>query len=258
MLRCMAARRRGSSGPKSRARASGRRWPWVRLVVVVVGLAVVALPAWRAWWRWGETNPLRRGLDALEDEGCVGCHRAPDGAWRWRADDRPPESLTAIEDALRRGRPAAVGLGPRMPAAVVRPGSTAERGIVLAVGATVGLVGIPGEPELAVGYEIAGDAGCFSCHGPLGAGGVPAAGTIAGEVPGWHGRSFTGDGGEASRVRGEAVMDGARQPALPWARSRGARLAMPAYSGVLDSTEIEAVVRYVEWVRHEEIVTPEP
>lgn len=129
--------------------------------------------------------------------------------------------------------------------------------MVLAVGATAGLVGIPDEPELAVGYEIAGDAGCFSCHGALGAGGIPAAGTIAGEVPGWHGRSFKGDGGEASRIH-EAVVDGARQPTLPWARSRGSRLAMPAYTGVLDSTEIEAVVRYVEWVRHEGIVTQEP
>lgn len=128
---------------------------------------------------------------------------------------------------------------------------------MLAVGSTSGLVGIPDEPELAVGYEIAVDAGCFSCHGPLGAGGVPAGGTLTGEVPGWHGRTFDGDGGEASRIR-LAVTEGARQTTLPWARSRGDRLAMPAYAGVLDSTEIEAVVRYVEWVRHEGIVTPEP
>ena len=186
----------------------------------------------------------------------MGCHRAPDGAWRWRADGGSPESLAAVEDALRRGRPVTVGLGPAMPAAVVQSGSAAERRLVLAVGITSGLVGIPDEPELAVGYEIAVEAGCFSCHGALGAGGIPAAGTVTGEVPGWHGRAFDGDRGEASRIR-QAVAEGARQATLPWARSRGERLAMPAYSEVLDSTEIDAVVGYVEWLRHEAIVTAE-
>jgi hypothetical protein len=158
--------------------------------------------------------------------------------------------LEAVESAIRIGRPATVGVGPAMPAAVARPGSTLEGRLVLAVGATSGLVGVPDEPELEVGLEIARDAGCFGCHGPFGAGGVPAPGTVSGEVPGWYGRSPGDHGGEAARIR-RAVLEGARQPALPWARGRGARLAMPSYAGMLDSTETELLVRYVEWLRHE-------
>jgi len=218
-------------------------------MLIAVAVAVCALPTWRAVWRLGEASPLRRGLAALDSEGCVGCHRASNGAWTWRADGRVPESLAAVEDALRRGRPATVGLGGAMPASIVRDGSRVERRLVLAVGATSGLVGIPDEPELAVGYEIAIDAGCFSCHGPLGAGGVPAPGTLAGEVPGWHGRSFDAAEATTTAIR-QAVVEGARPSTLPWARRRGDRLAMPAYGGVLDSTEIESLVRYVEWLRH--------
>ena len=249
MLARMATKRRrkGRSGTRQR-RTAGRHVPGC-VLLIAVAVAVVALPAWRLWWRWGESSPLLQGLTGLETEGCMGCHRDVDGAWRWRADGRDPESLASISDAIRSGRPA-------MPSGMVRSGSALERRLVLAVGATSGLVGVPAEPELAVGFEIARDAGCFSCHGTLGVGGVRAAGTLAGEVPGWYGRTFGNGDSETTTIR-NAVADGARQPALPWSRSRGARLAMPPYRGVLDSTEIERVVRYVEWLRHEGLGTAE-
>jgi mono/diheme cytochrome c family protein len=257
MLRPMAKPRSARGRSTKRVRPATSRSKLVWIVLIAAAVAVCALPAWRAWWRLGEASPLRRGLVALESEGCVGCHRAPDGAWTWRADGRARESLAAVEHALRRGRPATIGLGGTMPAAIVRPGSVAELRVVLAVGATSGLVGIPVEPELAVGYEIATDAGCFSCHGPLGAGGVPAPGTLAGEVPGWHGRSFGTAVATTAAIR-QAVVEGARPSTLPWARRRGGRLAMPAYGDVLDSTEIESVVRYVEWLQYEGLDAASP
>src|SRR6266496_2960614 len=96
------------------------------------------------------------------------------------------------------------------------------------------------------GAEIAARSGCFSCHGPEGARGLPDPGTAQG-VPQW-------DGGVAMMfVNGEAevreyILDGIskrRSQSASAAAERGkAAIRMPAYRSVLRREDVDDLVAY--------------
>jgi len=233
------ARRARSRRP---ARARRRAWGgWAALAVA--GAAVAALPVYRAWWRSEEANPVREGLELLDEAACAACHRTG-GGWRWRGDGDGPASVEAVRDAVLNGRPRAAGFPAAMPAYATRLGAAERRAVVTAVAALEGLIGVPEDPELAAGHDVAAQMGCFGCHGPLGAGGVPNPGSLPGEVPGWLGRSLRARGAEAGRV----LRDGSRPVRLPLPGFSGPLLEMPAYGDRLDSTELELLLGYVEWL----------
>jgi mono/diheme cytochrome c family protein len=100
------------------------------------------------------------------------------------------------------------------------------------------------------GYELARDQGCFSCHGPGGAGGLPNPRSFAGFVPGWYGADFE----DLVRDRGEFdswVLEGTipRLGEHPIARHflDRQRLKMPAYAG-LTREQLDDLWAYVEWL----------
>jgi mono/diheme cytochrome c family protein len=97
------------------------------------------------------------------------------------------------------------------------------------------------------GAEIAARSGCFSCHGPEGARGLPDPGAGQG-VPQWDGgvpmMYVNGD----AEVR-EYILDGvskrrARSQSASAERERAA-IRMPAYRAALRSEEVDDLVAYV-------------
>jgi len=114
----------------------------------------------------------------------------------------------------------------------------AVRDLVLAVEAT------PAER----GYQVAFDAGCFSCHGPNGIGGVKNPGNKDGEVPGFiEGMPMMWADNE-QELR-DYILDGAparkRDDPKFQAESKGWLLHMPAYRGFLDERQVDELVAYI-------------
>ncbi len=233
--------------PPSRATATHSRH-WVGWAVVVgLVILVFALPVVRWWIERDESNLVARGLEVMEDSGCEGCHRAGDGAWTWRADARSPVSLEIVRDAILSGRQRTGSFAASMPAYLGRLEHRDWLGAQQAVGALAGLVGIPEDQELAAGHDVARDMGCFSCHGPLGAGGLANPGSLSGMVPGWYGASFRRtagrDGGVAAVIR-----SGSRPSRVPVPGLKGPVLEMPAFESRMDSTELDLLVGYLQWL----------
>ena len=109
-----------------------------------------------------------------------------------------------------------------------------------------------GEPKAFRGAELAIEYECFTCHGPLGAGGMANPGSFKGYVPSFWGRDFD------DLVRDDAELrawlaDGkiariAEHPIGGWFFRRQA-LKMPAYGSRLAPEEVDALVAYVRWIR---------
>jgi mono/diheme cytochrome c family protein len=120
---------------------------------------------------------------------------------------------------------------------------------------------LPVEEASAVrGERLAGELGCFACHGASGFGGVPNQKTKDAFVPG-----FTGDRGLVhSKSRDDLrafILDGAPG----WRRDdpayegdvQWAALRMPAYRDVLTSSEADDLVAYVWLASHRDRVVPD-
>ena len=117
--------------------------------------------------------------------------------------------------------------------------------------ATSGMV-LPEEAKAARGAELAGNLGCFSCHGPMGSGGAPNPRSFKGYIPGFWGADFDDlvrdddelqswiEKGEISRV--------ADHPIGGWFFRRQV-IKMPAYERFLAPEDTEALMAYVRWVR---------
>jgi len=101
------------------------------------------------------------------------------------------------------------------------------------------------------GHEIALAAGCFSCHGPGGRGGVKNPGSKDGTVPAFAGGEpmmWVDNEGEIH----EYILDGApkrkRENARYNEKLKQQLLQMPAYRGYLSESEVDDVVAYVRAV----------
>jgi mono/diheme cytochrome c family protein len=101
------------------------------------------------------------------------------------------------------------------------------------------------------GYDVAVRAGCFTCHGPDGIGGVKNPGSEDGEVPGFIEGTIMMWVKNDEEIR-EYIVDGApaRKRADPRYRQQmeSQLLAMPAYGGYLSSAEIEDLMAYLRAV----------
>jgi len=104
------------------------------------------------------------------------------------------------------------------------------------------------ETDIARGRKLAGELGCFSCHGPLGRQGMKNPGSEGETVPTFH------QGTPMMYVRSdqeirEYILDGA--PSAKRARESYREemakqaLQMPAYRGYVSERDVEALVAYV-------------
>jgi mono/diheme cytochrome c family protein len=114
----------------------------------------------------------------------------------------------------------------------------AVRGIVLAVE----------ETPAGRGHRLAGELGCFACHGPEGAGGTKNPGSQEGEVPAFTEQTQMMYVKTTDDLR-EYVLDGAprrrRDDPDYRARMEAAALRMPAYRGLVTAAQVDDLVAYL-------------
>jgi mono/diheme cytochrome c family protein len=118
--------------------------------------------------------------------------------------------------------------------------------------ATSGQILPKDDSQIFRGAELAIELECFTCHGPLGAGGVANPGSFKGYVPSFWGRDFDDlvrDDAELRQwlVHGQ-VPRIAEHPIGGWFFRRQA-LKMPAYGDRLTDADLDALVAYVRWIR---------
>jgi mono/diheme cytochrome c family protein len=95
------------------------------------------------------------------------------------------------------------------------------------------------------GVALAHDLGCFSCHGTLGAGGLPDPTARAGEVPAWSGGTWMMYVDNDVQIR-EFIRDGISQTRAesPTAKAERSKqtIVMPAFGELLSDRELDDLV----------------
>jgi len=111
---------------------------------------------------------------------------------------------------------------------------------------------LPDEALPARGAELAAEHGCFTCHGPLGAGGTPDPGSFKGYVPSFWGADFddlvhSDEELRAWIAKGE-IPRIAEHP-VGGRFLRGQAIKMPAYGSFISEDDVRALAAYVRWIR---------
>jgi len=250
------------------------RWGLLILILAAAGWAL-ALPAARAWWRYRESNPVRRGADLAARAGCFSCHgpRGTHGLPDPSLGEEIPvwdggvpmmyvggaeEVREYIRDGVskRRAESASAKAG-REKAAIHMPAyrEVLDDGevddLVAYFMAASRMESIP-DAAASRGRDLVTKHRCESCHGVGGSGGIPNPGSLTGYVPGWLGDEYA----ELVRNDGELrawVLDGGIER---FGRSRMAqhfltrqRLEMPAYRDALSDEGRAALAAYINWLR---------
>src|SRR3989442_1092121 len=101
------------------------------------------------------------------------------------------------------------------------------------------------------GQRLAVELGCFSCHGPVGAGGMGNPGSFKGYVPGFWGADFddlvrTDDELRTWIAKGELARV-AEHPIGGRFFQRQA-IKMPAYRRFVPEDDLDALAAYVRWI----------
>lgn len=251
-------------------------------------IASLAYPSFRDRRTSADETSVARGRRLAASLGCFNCHGAggeggaanptlPEEAQqvRFRAlsefDTVPAftgrtqmmyvKSADDIREYIRDGAPRRKLADPayrnqiaasaiRMPAFRDFVGAADVEDLVAFVRASSGLI-LPTDALAARGAEIAERVGCFSCHGPLGAGGMPNPGSRTGYVPGFWGGEFEELVQSDDELRGwltdgfvrRVVDDPDHKNVL-----RRQALRMPEYGEFLAPDALDALVAYVRWL----------
>ncbi len=250
----------------------------VRLLVFValVETAWLAYPWVRARVLAYEETPATRGQRVAARLGCFGCHGPAGGggtknpgseegtvpAFTERTQMMYVKNAQDLREYVLDGAPArkrddpeyrakmeAAGL--RMPAYRGYVGGGDLEDLVTYLRATSGQV-LPKDKLAAHGADVATELGCFTCHGPLGAGGMPNPGSFKGYIPGFWGADFDDLVRSDDELRAW-ISDGkitriAEHPIGGWFFRRQA-IKMPAYERFVPREDIDALVAYLRWIR---------
>ena len=254
------------------------RWLIARALITLalVESAWLAYPLLRARLLAFEETPAERGWRVAASLGCFSCH-GPDGSGGTRnpgseegtvpaftgqtqmmfvknADDLREYVLDGAprrkrEDPDYRARVEAAGL--RMPAFRGHLSAAELEDIIAYLRAVSGQV-LPAEALAARGAELATELGCFACHGPLGAGGVPNPGSLKGYVPGFWGADFDdlvrGDE-ELRQWIAEGEIRRITEHRISAFFFRRQVIKMAAYGRFLAPDDVVALAAYVRWIR---------
>ena len=251
----------------------------VAALAALLILALAALPLTRWVLRQRESNPILRGQQLAEAQGCVTCHRPwstreiPNPGSRWGSvphlargyASMYAEDRGEIEEFIRFGAPRAWLDDPtvverleeqliRMPA-YEGTLSEAEIADLVAFTSAVEQVELPGGEIAEKGRDAAWKFGCLVCHGVEGSGGLANPGSLGGFVPGFLGGNFAHLVRDEEEFR-EWIRTGTleryeRNPVARYFLQRQ-RVSMPAYPDLVPDEAIDWM-----WVWIQEMRSPE-
>jgi mono/diheme cytochrome c family protein len=244
-------------------------------LVVTVETAYLAWPFARDIVMPPHASAAQRGRELAERLGCFTCH-GPGGTGGVRNPGSEAGEVPSFHEgtimmyahddedlrqyildgapAKKLARPAYVqaqeAQALRMPAFRSVVGAADVDLLVAYLRATSGLLGPAAEPA-AHGAELAAQNGCFACHGPLGAGGLPNPGSLKGYIPGFGGEDFDELVESDDELRAW-IADGG----IPRLRNDAAarfflnrqRVQMPAFGKFLAPGDVDALMAYVRWI----------
>lgn len=244
------------------------------LILAVAGGAA-ALPAARAWWRWNESNPVRRGAALAARLGCHACHgpggtgglpdpglgeEVPswDGGVPMMYVSGPDEVREYILDGVSGRRAASASArAERERAAIHMPAyrdlldDRQVDDLVAYFMAASRTRSLP-DPAVSRGRGLVARYHCEACHGVVGAGGIPNPGSLTGYVPGWLGSEFAELVRDDEELR-DWLLDGGIERLGNNRIARffltRQRLQMPAYRDALGSEEVDDLIAYIRWLR---------
>ena len=103
------------------------------------------------------------------------------------------------------------------------------------------------------GARLAGELGCFSCHGPHGAGGVADPTATTGEVPSWSGGTWMMYVNSDEQIR-QFILDGVsharRESTAAAAERERMTIRMPAYRGWVGARDVDDLVAAFKVLSH--------
>lgn len=110
----------------------------------------------------------------------------------------------------------------------------------------------PDDERAKMGLRIAGEKGCFACHGPGGRFDMKNPGSLTGLIPAWNGPNFAHLVKNDEELR-SWILDGSisrleRNPIASRFLKRQV-LRMPAYREHLSEDELEAIMAYIHWLQ---------
>lgn len=246
------------------------------LALVAVETAWLAYPAVRGRMLGLEETSAARGQRLAAELGCFSCH-GPGGNGGTKNPGSEEGSVPAFtertqmmyvkttddlreyildgaprrkrEDPDYRAKMEAAAL--RMPAYREFVGSEQVEDLVAYLRATSGQV-LPDAALAARGADLALEYGCFACHGPLGAGGVPNPGSFKGYIPSFRGADFdelVRDDEELRRWIADGEIPRLAQHPVGGRFLRRQVIKMPAYGRILPEEDVVALGAYVRWIR---------
>ena len=252
----------------------------VLLASIVVGVAILetvwlVYPLVRARILALEETPAARGQRLAAELGCFACH-GPGGGGGTKNPGSEEDTVPAFtertqmmyvkgaedlreyvldgaprrkcEDPEYRAKMEAAAL--RMPA--YRDVLTAAQveDLVAFLRAASGLIA-PDEERAAHGGELATQLSCFTCHGPLGAGGTPNPRSLKGYVPAFWGADFDDLVRDDTELRTWIAKGEIPRLAEHPIASRFLKrqvIKMPAYERFVPDADIDALVAFVRWI----------
>ncbi len=245
------------------------------ILILAIAAAAVALPSARVWWRWKESNPVRRGAALAARSGCHACHGprgtrglpdpalgeevpAWDGGVPMMYVSGPEEVREYIRDGLSHKRAASASARAEHDRAAIHMPAYGEilddhqiDDLVTYFMAASRMESIP-DRAASRGRDLVARHRCDACHGVGGAGGISNPGSLTGDVPGWLGGEF------AELVRDEDelrhwILDGGIERLVNYRPARffmsRQRLQMPAYREALTGEDLDAMMAYMRWLR---------
>lgn len=258
---------------------------WRRVVVVVVFALLAVEQAWlvqpvvREWLFPRQRDPAIEGRELAQRLGCFACHGPGGGAgisnpgshdgvvpalsggemMMWADSEEELREwilyghrLSEESDFERSGLTAGQGSGRAlvMPAFSPYISDDELESLVVYLKANSGLH-FPDDKNVTHGLELAHELGCFSCHGPMGIGGVANPDSLKGYVPGFFGVDYADLVTSADDAR-QWISDGvskrlSEQADAQWLIA-GQAIKMPAYRDFLEPEQIDSLVALVEWL----------
>jgi mono/diheme cytochrome c family protein len=251
-----------------------------RLLAVLIAVALaqgawIVYPWVRDFLFPPEETPAARGHQVAVELGCLACHGPGGGGGVHNPGSKEGEvpafteqtqmmyvkSTDDLREYILDGAPKRRRDDPEYVAKMKQAGlhMPAYRGyitsrqlddLVAYLRATSGQI-LPDEKLAARGAELAAEHDCFSCHAPMGAGGVPNPGSFKGYIPGFWSRDYDElvlNDDELHEWIAEGHLDRIEHHPVGGIYFERQRIKMPAYGDYLSADDVAALAAYVKWL----------